>query len=70
MRQLEAEYGIQTRAYFNPACHTQLQFEACLSDGLPITEEVAARIICLPLWYGMDEQTVEYIVDSLAALSN
>lgn len=65
MRHL-AELGIETRAYFRPPCHAQPQFSTCATGSLAVTEWVAGRIVCLPLWDGMEETAVDRVVSGLA----
>jgi dTDP-4-amino-4,6-dideoxygalactose transaminase len=66
MQELSRRHGIETRAYFRPPCHAQPQFAACGRGILRVTEAVAGRVICLPLWDGMDVSAVTTIVSSLA----
>ncbi|NTU21784.1 DegT/DnrJ/EryC1/StrS family aminotransferase [Brevibacillus sp. HB1.2] len=59
------EKGIQARTYFSPACHQQELFISCPKGDLSFSEDIASRIISLPLWEGMKYSDVEYIIESL-----
>ncbi len=61
-----AEYGIEARTYFAPACHQQAQFAQCLHDGLGITKRLAASCLSLPLWETMDDAVPQMVVWALA----
>ncbi|MFP5441827.1 MAG: DegT/DnrJ/EryC1/StrS family aminotransferase [Gammaproteobacteria bacterium] len=62
--------GIELRRYFRPACHQQAHFSRCGRGDLPVTEEVARRIVNLPFWEGMGEERVNRVVSELEANSN
>ncbi|NBD27309.1 DegT/DnrJ/EryC1/StrS family aminotransferase [Paenibacillus glycinis] len=66
--QLLADRSIEARTYFSPACHQQPQFRSHPRAPLGATEQLAARIVSLPLWEGMDERIVHRIVQALASL--
>jgi len=58
--------GITTKVYFSPPVHTQDAYRAYYEeyrDKLPVTEWVCERILCLPLFSHMSEDTVRYICD-------
>ena len=46
-----AARGVETRAYFSPACHQMEAFAACLPPArrLPVTERLAATLVALPM---------------------
>ena len=54
----ETEY----RRYFQPHCQQQPAFARFAHDGLPITDDIAARIISLPLWEGMTTSDVSQVI--------
>lgn len=62
---LEGE-GISARTYFAPACHQQPLFSLAPHANLAVTEDLARRIVSLPLWEGMPEGTVARVVEALA----
>lgn len=62
---LHAE-GIDTRCYFDPPVHRQQSHAASADRPLPVTEQVAATVLSLPLHAGMDEATVERVAALVA----
>lgn len=72
-KKLREECGVWLtgEVYANP-CHLQPVFQShpeVLSaplEPLPQTEYIASRHICLPLYPGLSEEEVDYVVDSLA----
>lgn len=60
-----AAHQIEARTYFAPACHQQTMFSRFSSSPLHVTEEVAGRIISLPLWEEMTETEVKYIAERI-----
>jgi len=51
LRDQLAARGIETRAYFSPACHQMEAFAGCLPPGrrIPVTERLAATLVALPM---------------------
>lgn len=66
-RALGAE-GIDSRRYFHPAVHEQQAYAHLLKRPLPITEDVSARVLTLPLWSHMEEATVRLVADAVVRL--
>jgi len=64
-----AAHSIEARTYFSPACHQQKQFQSCPHSDLQVTERIADRIISLPLWEEMKEDTVGRIVEVLVSIT-
>jgi len=65
---LEAE-GIQCRIYFAPPLHRQSRFTH-LFEGqgpFPGTDAVLERVLCLPLYTHMSDDSVDYVVEVLRA---
>jgi dTDP-4-amino-4,6-dideoxygalactose transaminase len=58
--------GIECRTYFSPACHEQAAFRQAPRQPLPLTEDLAPRILSLPLWEEMTEADVSDVVRELA----
>jgi len=62
---LRAE-GIDSRRYFFPPVHRQKAYADLPRDReLPITDEVADRVLTLPLWSHMTEGVVRQIADAV-----
>lgn len=56
--------GISSKVYFSPPVHTQdayRQYYEEYRDKLPVTEWLCERILCLPLFSHMSQDTVRYI---------
>ncbi|HTZ59274.1 MAG TPA: DegT/DnrJ/EryC1/StrS family aminotransferase [Acidobacteriaceae bacterium] len=63
--QLE-DRGIGTGAYFSPHLMEQPYFrDRCVAGPLPVCDEVAARMISLPLFDGMTRDEVEYVAQNV-----
>lgn len=61
---LEAD-GIQSKIYFAPPLHRQTRFTN-LFEGqgpFPGAERILARVLCLPLYQHMDDETVDHIAE-------
>jgi perosamine synthetase len=72
-KELKEKYGVSLtgEVYSNP-CHSQPAFKKYPwavandpGDTFPQTEYVSQRHICLPLYPGLTEEEVDYVVDSL-----
>jgi dTDP-4-amino-4,6-dideoxygalactose transaminase len=61
---LRAE-GIGTRNYFDPPVHRQTAYAPCTTD-LPVTDGVAARVVSLPIYPTLADETVDAIVAVVA----
>jgi dTDP-4-amino-4,6-dideoxygalactose transaminase len=59
--------GIQTTIHYPPVHHLTYYREECPDSRLPRTEEFARRELTLPLHPRMTPETVELVVNSLAA---
>jgi len=68
VRRALAARGIETRAYYDPACHNQTAFEHFYdrTRALPATELLAARSLALPIGAHVDEAVVEEVCDAVA----
>lgn len=75
-RELKESYGISlTGEVYSHPCHSQPVFKKYPwtvandpSDTFPQTEYVAKRHICLPLYPGLTEEEIEYVVKSLQSV--
>jgi dTDP-4-amino-4,6-dideoxygalactose transaminase len=66
VRALAAE-GIDTRRYFSPPVHRQRAY-ASVSSELPITDDVAARVLSLPMFADLEQGAAERVCEVLALL--
>lgn len=51
-------FGIVPRRYFYPSLNTVQYFKG---EKMPISEDIASKILCLPLYIGIDEQSINLI---------
>jgi dTDP-4-amino-4,6-dideoxygalactose transaminase len=64
---LRAE-GVDTRCYFDPPVHHQPPYASNGDAELPLTTELASRVITLPIWPAMSFTDVDSIVEVLFTL--
>jgi dTDP-4-amino-4,6-dideoxygalactose transaminase len=58
--------GIQTKRYFSPVVHRQTPYRGADYEGkLPVTERLESEAISLPLWSGMTDDEVDYVVKAV-----
>jgi dTDP-4-amino-4,6-dideoxygalactose transaminase len=67
VRALAAE-GIDTRNYFDPPVHRQRAYLHLNTARLPVTEDVAGRVVSLPIFARMPEDAVDRVVETLITL--
>ena len=61
--------GIQTGDAYYPSCHQQLAFEDYIGDqDFSVTEDILQRHISLPMYVGMTEEDIDYIIDAINSL--
>ncbi|WP_026359812.1 DegT/DnrJ/EryC1/StrS family aminotransferase [Sphingomonas sp. PR090111-T3T-6A] len=64
-----AEQGIGAGTYFSPHLGEQPYFrEACVLDALPVTDDIAARMLVLPVTDNMTMADVDRVSDALIAI--
>ena len=62
------ENGIMTKIYFEPIHQSHFyKNELGYKDKLPVTEEMALRILTLPMYPSIERKEIDYIADSIAA---
>jgi dTDP-4-amino-4,6-dideoxygalactose transaminase len=57
-----AELGVEVRQYFTPLHRFGAFFHECSAGDLAVTEDLASRILSLPLWNQITDAEVERIV--------
>lgn len=66
--------GVQARDYYNPPLHMQAYFKensgAWVADNLDVTEEVAQRVISLPVHDFMDDNEIERIINIIQGVTH
>ena len=56
-----AEEGISTRKYFDPPVHLQKAYQKFGPPSLPVTEDLARNILCIPMFTHMSEDILEKV---------
>jgi dTDP-4-amino-4,6-dideoxygalactose transaminase len=56
---LLSEQQIIPRRYFYPSLNT---LEYCKGESMPVSENIAAAVLCLPLYVGLETETLQKIV--------
>lgn len=61
------ENGIGTTIHYPKAMHLQKAYEDLnIKLGtLPIAEKIANEVISIPMWYGMKEEEIQYVIDKI-----
>lgn len=64
-----AQKGIATNKHYPIPMHLQKCYEGLhIPEGaLPIAEEISAKQLSLPMYYGMTDQEIQYVIDSINA---
>ena len=60
--------GVDTRSYFWPPVHRQHAYRAVAGGPLPVTDEVAGRVVSLPIFPGLALDAVDAVVAILAGV--
>jgi dTDP-4-amino-4,6-dideoxygalactose transaminase len=61
--------GIHTRSYFSPPVHRQLAYAWLEPATLPVTDQVAASVISLPIYGGMSASVPDQVLETLASIA-
>ncbi|CAN5716227.1 hypothetical protein BH20ACT1_BH20ACT1_14010 [soil metagenome] len=69
MTSLGAE-GIDTRRYFFPLVHVQQAYADLPPMKLPVTDDVAGRVISLPMFARLPLDAVDAVVEAVAAVGH
>lgn len=59
-----AKDGVHPRRYFHPALHTVAHFGTDVD--LPVAERIAATVLCLPLYDGLEDDAIRHIAALVA----
>ncbi|WP_419569535.1 DegT/DnrJ/EryC1/StrS family aminotransferase [Rheinheimera sp.] len=60
MQQLQ-DKGIMSRRYFSPSINKLEQYSEVNADHCPVSESLATRTLCLPLYYDLTEQELNQV---------
>ncbi len=63
VRQVLLDNGIAPRRYFHPSLNTLPFLKTELKRACPISEDIASRVLCLPLYVGLSKAEVKVICD-------
>jgi dTDP-4-amino-4,6-dideoxygalactose transaminase len=55
--------GIGSLCHYPCAIHAQPAYKDLIHGSLPIAEKIAAEQLSLPLYYGMSDEQVMYVID-------
>ncbi len=61
------EQNVHPRRYFHPALHRTQAFSTVPRGDLSVAEDIAARILCLPIYYDLPLDAVDRIAGVVAA---
>lgn len=62
-----AEHGIATDVHYPLPAHVQAPYAAFASGSLPHTERLAARVLSLPIYPELEDESVDYVAHTLGA---
>jgi dTDP-4-amino-4,6-dideoxygalactose transaminase len=60
--------GIDSRNYFDPPVHRQRSYSHIEHQNLPVTDDVAKRVIALPMFTELTDDDIDRIVDVIASV--
>ena len=60
--------GVDTRCYFSPPVHRQDAYRALAAAPLPVTDDLAGRVVSLPIFPGLALDAVDDVVAILAGV--
>jgi len=60
--------GVDTRCYFSPPVHRQDAYRAVMAGPLPVTDDLAGRVVSLPIFPGLALDAVDDVVAILAGV--
>jgi dTDP-4-amino-4,6-dideoxygalactose transaminase len=60
--------GVETRCYFSPPVHRQPPYASPDGPDLPVTTDLASRVVTLPIWPAMNDADVDTVAEVLARL--
>ena len=62
--------GVQASVHFQPLHVSSFACERLDFDGpLPVTEQAAARLVRLPLWAGLKDDEVDYVIETVSRVA-
>jgi dTDP-4-amino-4,6-dideoxygalactose transaminase len=67
VRQSLIDCGVVPRRYFHPSLNTLPYLRSNPQKSCPISEEITNRVLCLPLYFGLEENEVDRICKIIKA---
>ena len=64
-----AKEEISTRRYFDPPVHLQKAYRKFRSPSLPVTEDLAREILCIPMFTHMSEEFLEKVCFAIVRIA-
>ncbi len=64
MKYLE-DKGIQTLIHYPTAIHKQEAYKELNNEVYPLAEKYAKEVVSLPMYYGLTEEEVSYVIDAI-----
>jgi dTDP-4-amino-4,6-dideoxygalactose transaminase len=61
--------GVRTGAVYNPPIHLKPQFKGKEKCSLKNSEDIASRILALPMYNGMDPNDLEIVIEAIKGIS-
>jgi len=65
-RQTLIDHGIMPRRYFHPSLNTLPYLPSELQRSCPVSESIANRVLCLPLYFGLEQPEIDRICKVVA----
>ena len=59
------QHNITARRYFSPSLNTLAQYSAEFPDSCPLSESLATRTLCLPLYYDLSAEQISIVTDAV-----
>lgn len=59
------KYDIPTMVHYPRAIHKQKAYEEFNKLDLPIAEELASKVVSLPMYYGLSDEEINYIINTI-----
>ena len=64
--ELKNKFGIELSGYvYEIPLHEQPVLKEYVDSDYPVTNDLCARHVCLPLFYSLNDSDVSYIIDSV-----
>lgn len=60
-----SDKGISTLIHYPTAIHKQKAYEEFNNEKYPLAEKYADEVVSLPMFYGLSEEEIDYIIDTI-----